>query len=205
MLAMPKEARTPKSHRLPIPTAAAAAASTTRNTPSWTKEDDDLLIQARASGKNWNEIAPKYFKSKTPNACRKRHERLMEKRNAEDWDGLKLETLATAYFEVREQMWGILAERLGEKWSLLEQKCMEKGLKNLNQASRSAHKKQGTSSDHHDDSGVSCSDPKETLDDHHADHMMPHSSYPNYNIQQREPTIKSMLIPNGPTYNSHHP
>jgi hypothetical protein len=46
----------------------------------------------------------------------------MEKRNAENWDGLKLEDLAKAYFECREMMWKIIADKVGEKWQHVESK-----------------------------------------------------------------------------------
>jgi hypothetical protein len=79
-------------------------------------------MAARASGLNWQPIATKHFPNKTANACRKRHERLMERRNAEDWDGVKLETLATEYMAIRREMWSILADRVGEKWQIIEAK-----------------------------------------------------------------------------------
>jgi hypothetical protein len=46
----------------------------------------------------------------------------MERRNAEDWDGVKLETLATHYMAVRREMWSLLADRVGEKWHIIEAK-----------------------------------------------------------------------------------
>lgn len=79
-------------------------------------------MAARSSGLNWQPIASKHFPTKTANACRKRHERLMERRNAEDWDGPKLETLAKEYMDVRKEMWSLLASRVGEKWQLIEVK-----------------------------------------------------------------------------------
>jgi hypothetical protein len=79
-------------------------------------------MQARAQGLNWNQISPKHFPQKSANACRKRHERLMERQNAEQWDGVKLDILAQAYMDVRREMWSILAARVGEKWTLVEQK-----------------------------------------------------------------------------------
>jgi hypothetical protein len=96
--------------------------SGTRVTSIWTAEDDAILIDARASGLNWQPIANKHFPNKTANACRKRHERLMERKNAEDFDGVKLETLATEYMAVRKEMWTLLADRVGEKWQLIEHK-----------------------------------------------------------------------------------
>jgi hypothetical protein len=96
--------------------------SGTRVTSIWTNEDDKVLMDARASGLNWQPIASKHFPTKTANACRKRHERLMERRNAEDWDGVKLETLATHYMSIRREMWTLLGERVGEKWQIIEAK-----------------------------------------------------------------------------------
>ena len=139
---MPKAASRPTntSHRTtpyPITTTASLAPSTMapRGTSppasgsdrhasqSWPPENDQLLMDARQRGMNWQPIATSHFPDKTANACRKRHERLMEKRNAnENWEGVKMETLARAYVDVREQMWKILADRVGEKWQTVEQK-----------------------------------------------------------------------------------
>lgn len=47
---------------------------------------------------------------------------MMERQNAEQWDGVKLGDLAQAYMAVRREMWSILAARVGEKWILVEQK-----------------------------------------------------------------------------------
>ncbi|EOA81444.1 uncharacterized protein SETTUDRAFT_99126 [Exserohilum turcica Et28A] len=200
---MPKIEKGP-SHRHSVSTASAAGGT---RSSSWSTKDDETLIQARAQGLNWNQIGPKHFPSKTPNACRKRHERLMERQNAEQWDGVKLEVLAQAYMEVRREMWSLLAARVGEKWQLVETKCMEKGLKNLTQACRSAQKKleNGTYHDH-EDSGIGISDLEEEQEDHHVDmsHMssLPeshYSAYPSYpqqqQQQQRVPSIQSMLHP----------
>lgn len=46
----------------------------------------------------------------------------MERQNAEQWDGVKLDVLAQAYMDVRRDMWSLLAARVGEKWQLVEQK-----------------------------------------------------------------------------------
>ncbi|KAL8734194.1 MAG: hypothetical protein Q9166_001680 [cf. Caloplaca sp. 2 TL-2023] len=89
----------------------------------WSSSSDDQLMRARQQGLNWAAIAETYFPQKTANACRKRHERLMEKRNAHgDWNAGKFEEVAKAYREVREDMWRILADRVGEKWSVVESK-----------------------------------------------------------------------------------
>jgi len=153
MIMMPKELKTAtKAHRTaPYPSninTAIMSPQTHNTTPlgpslgnerpstAWSQQDDQLLMQSRAQGLNWTIIAQQHFATKTPNACRKRHERLMEKRNAENWDGLKLEDLAKAYFECREMMWKIIADKVGEKWQHVESKCMEKGLKTLQAAAR---------------------------------------------------------------------
>jgi hypothetical protein len=120
MITMPKVERIATSaHRHSISAASAAGGS---RSSSWTPEDDKTLIRARAQGLNWNQIAPRHFPSKTANACRKRHERLMERQNAEQWDGVKLNDLAQAYMEVRREMWSILASKVGEKWTVVETK-----------------------------------------------------------------------------------
>jgi hypothetical protein len=49
---------------------------------SWSAKEDDILIQARAQGLNWNQIASKHFPNKSPSACRKRHERLLERQSS---------------------------------------------------------------------------------------------------------------------------
>lgn len=46
----------------------------------------------------------------------------MEKQNAEQWDGVRLDILAEAYMEVRSEMWRILGAKVNEKWQLVEQK-----------------------------------------------------------------------------------
>lgn len=121
---MPKIDKAQSAHRSSISTTSAAGGSGGSGTrsSSWSTKDDETLIQARAQGLNWNQIGPKHFPSKTPNACRKRHERLMERQNAEQWDGVKLDVLAQAYMEVRQEMWSILAARVNEKWQLVETK-----------------------------------------------------------------------------------
>ena len=89
----------------------------------WNPEDDARLVEARKQGLNWEPIAKQYFPTKTANACRKRHERLMDKRQTtEDWDSAKLEAMAIAYVRLRERIWKILAEEIGEKWQAVETK-----------------------------------------------------------------------------------
>ncbi|KAE9366896.1 hypothetical protein N431DRAFT_79931 [Stipitochalara longipes BDJ] len=109
---------------------------------AWNPQDDQTLMAARAQGMNWAPIQQSYFPSKTPNACRKRHERLMERRSADDWDGMKLETLAKNYMGMRREIWSGLAAQTGEKWNVVEQKCMSQGLKNLQTAARSCARRE---------------------------------------------------------------
>ena len=104
------------------PTRSVQHHSNERLTGAWTTKDDEQLMKARSAGLNWLPISQKYFPLKTSNACRKRHERLVERRNAENWDGTKIEDLAQAYWEFRESMWKPLAERLHEKWEIIEEK-----------------------------------------------------------------------------------
>jgi hypothetical protein len=93
-----------------------------RSAAIWSTADDEILLQARASGLNWQPIATRHFPNKTANACRKRHERLVERRHVEDWDTHKLELLAQEYMACRKEMWEILASRLGERWGVIEAK-----------------------------------------------------------------------------------
>ncbi|MCJ1479021.1 hypothetical protein MMC13_007705 [Lambiella insularis] len=172
-----------QSHNAPI-------ISTERPSTAWSHDDDALLMRSRAQGMNWAPIAQGHFPNKTPNACRKRHERLMEKRNAENWDGVKLEDLARAYVESREIMWKILADKVGEKWQHVETKCMEKGLKTLQSAARPRRAKTSTSPtspqdepDDFDDSGLGPEGPPSDAGGHldpsssHQLHPSTHSSH----------------------------
>jgi hypothetical protein len=225
---MPKIDKASSSHRNSVSTASAAGGGT--RSSSWSAKDDETLIQARAQGLNWNQISPKHFPQKSANACRKRHERLMERQNAEQWDGVKLDILAQAYMEARREMWSILAARVGEKWTLVEQKvaypvshvhqncilispqCMEKGLKNLTQAFRSAQKKQNDGTYHdHEDSGIGISDLDEESSPADMLPSVPEAHYSAYtNVypsqQQRVSSIQSLMNPayhHAPQYMTH--
>ena len=122
---MPKEIKphsakyTPPAAPYPTPSSNTAGP---RNAAIWSTTDDEVLLRARVSGLNWQPIASKYFPNKTANACRKRHERLIERRHVEDWDAQKLELLAQEYMAVRKEMWEVLASRVGERWSVVEAK-----------------------------------------------------------------------------------
>jgi hypothetical protein len=122
---MPKEYRAAshsyRSNPAPI-VQRESAQNGTRVTSTWTAEDDQNLLEARASGMNWPPIAKKFFPRKSSNACRKRHERLIERRNAENWGGIKAEALAKQYMIFHAAMWKPLADSLGEKWQVIEAK-----------------------------------------------------------------------------------
>ena len=80
-------------------------------------------MQARKDGMNWEPISKTYFPTKSANACRKRHERLIDKRKTnEDWDSAKLEAMDIAYYRNRERMWKIIADEINEKWQTVESK-----------------------------------------------------------------------------------
>ncbi|KAH7090411.1 hypothetical protein FB567DRAFT_617831, partial [Paraphoma chrysanthemicola] len=179
----------PKIRKQPAYTGSAVCASDSTyggSTSTWSAKDDETLIRAREQGLNWAQIAPKHFPVKSANACRKRHERLMERQNAESWDGVKLDTLSQAYMDVRREMWSILAAKVGEKWPLVEQKCMEKGIKNIVQADRSFKRKTKDSSFLQSDSGISMPNFSSGGEATPAD-----SSHES--SQQRVPSIQSML------------
>lgn len=86
----------------------------------WPSRDDNLLVAARLQGHGWGQIQKEHFPSKTPNACRKRYERLIAKRRGSDWDSERFERLGTRYRELREQTWKPLADAVGEKWQDVE-------------------------------------------------------------------------------------
>ena len=95
----------------------------------WQPEDDERLLQARQQSMNWSDIAQQYFPAKTANACRKRHERLKDKRHTnEEWPTKKLEQMAAAYINCREEMWKKLAQAVGENWKDVESKVSTRAL-----------------------------------------------------------------------------
>ena len=46
----------------------------------------------------------------------------MEKNREEKWEGGKIEKLAREYLGIRQEMWQMLADRVGEKWQTVEAK-----------------------------------------------------------------------------------
>ena len=89
---------------------------------AWNQEEDSILLEARQRGLNWNQIQAKHFNKKTPNACRKRHERLMDRRGVDDFDTRRFENMAKEYMPRRKEFWQQLASLTGEKWNVVEAK-----------------------------------------------------------------------------------
>lgn len=121
----------PYSTSAPSPTLPMGSSQPSQHRPSsgaWSPQDDQQLLQARMQGLNWNQIKEQYFPSKTPNACRKRHERLMERRGSDDWDARKMQYLAKEYMAMRKEIWSGLAARTGEKWNVVEAKVSPKDI-----------------------------------------------------------------------------
>lgn len=46
----------------------------------------------------------------------------MDRRNSDDWDAIKLETMAKEYMGMRREIWQQLGAKTGEKWSVVEAK-----------------------------------------------------------------------------------
>jgi hypothetical protein len=90
------------------------------NHGTWTAADDRTLIMARSRGQNWADLQRAYFPTKTANACRKRYERLVERRGIHDYSARKLEMVANEYMNMRKEIWSGLAERVGMKWEVVE-------------------------------------------------------------------------------------
>ncbi|KAK4102392.1 hypothetical protein N658DRAFT_423424 [Parathielavia hyrcaniae] len=115
---------------------------------AWNQEDDRTLLTLRAMGKNWNQIQREAFPGKTGNACRKRHERLMERRGQNEFDNRKLERLCKEYMSMRKEIWQPLATRCGEKWGVVEIQCLSHGLKNIQSHARAHARRERLESGH---------------------------------------------------------
>ncbi|KAK3295304.1 uncharacterized protein B0H64DRAFT_143988 [Chaetomium fimeti] len=107
------------------------------NHGTWTAEDDKTLIQARSRGQNWADLQRTHFPTKTANACRKRYERLVERRGIHDYSGRRLEMVASEYMTMRKDVWSGLADRVGMKWEVVEALCMGAGLRTIQSNARS--------------------------------------------------------------------
>ena len=113
------ESRTPPQSQYSIQPTAHERASA-----AWSPEDDSLLWDARENRKlGWPQTA-ELFQGKSPNACRKRYERLKLQKAPDEWEGAKFDALAEVYVRCREEMWKRIAEQLGDRetrWQTLEQ------------------------------------------------------------------------------------
>ncbi|KAL1954501.1 hypothetical protein VTO42DRAFT_1112 [Malbranchea cinnamomea] len=105
--------------------------NTSNTSGPWSAHDDEILLQARAQSHGWNQIQRDHFPNKTPNACRKRYERLVAKRRGSDWNDERIDRVASRYMQMREQTWRPLADAVGENWEDVEKLCLERGAKNL--------------------------------------------------------------------------
>ncbi|KAL2158845.1 hypothetical protein VTH06DRAFT_4037 [Thermothelomyces fergusii] len=107
------------------------------NHGTWTAEDDKTLLQARSQGQNWAELQRTHFPNKTANACRKRYERLIERRGMHEFSGMRLERVANEYMNMRRELWSGLADRVGMRWEVVEALCMGAGLRTIQSNARS--------------------------------------------------------------------
>lgn len=87
---------------------------------AWSMRDDQQLISARMQNLNWSQIQQKYFPGKSSNACRKRHERLIDSKGRGNDETIRLERIAVEYVNMREELWSPLAKKTGENWKYIE-------------------------------------------------------------------------------------
>lgn len=84
---------------------------------------DEILIENHRRLK-WDQIAEKFFgNTKTGNACRKRHARVIsERQEPSRWDPERANKVTKAYNRegMRERMWKPLADATNEKWQDVE-------------------------------------------------------------------------------------
>ncbi|KAL5601243.1 uncharacterized protein BROUX77_005492 [Berkeleyomyces rouxiae] len=108
----------------------------------WSSAEDLLLEELRRRRGRWSEVSKK-FKGKSANACRKRYERIQQRKVASERNAALDKThVAVAYWEVREEMWKILESRMpGVKWEKLERMCFEMGENEIRKRWRDATSK----------------------------------------------------------------
>ncbi|RMD39707.1 hypothetical protein DV735_g5426, partial [Chaetothyriales sp. CBS 134920] len=114
----------------------------------WTNGEDALLLDAKSKGLGWNDIHERYFPTKSGNACRKRHERLMVKLRTTDWDETRVRRVWNEYVRegVRREFWEPIAQRCGEQWEDVERVCFQQGLKGIRASSQTHHHSRSRSS-----------------------------------------------------------
>jgi hypothetical protein len=96
----------------------------------WTSEMDEILLEHHRRLK-WDQIAERFFgNTKTGNACRKRHARvIMERKEPARWDQERVQKVINAYNResMREKMWKPLAEATNERWQDVERLVRSSG------------------------------------------------------------------------------
>jgi hypothetical protein len=107
-------------HRRLHPPSAQTSGPAPHTPASWNNQDDETLMSARSQGLGWGQINKRHFPAKTPNACRKRYERVIAKRRGSEWDHERLEGLKTQYRDRREAMWKPVADAINERWQDVE-------------------------------------------------------------------------------------
>ncbi|KAM3500743.1 hypothetical protein MY10362_006142 [Beauveria mimosiformis] len=140
----PQQQQQQQKHRL-YKQAEAKSLLEARHRPSsgaWSIRDDQQLITARSDGLNWSQIQERFFPSKSSNACRKRHERLIDSKGRGSDEAARMERIATHYVLMREKLWRPLADLTDEKWSFVEKTCLSSGLKNLQGVAKAANRRQ---------------------------------------------------------------
>jgi len=95
--------------------------------------DDAILWNKRAKGLTWAKICTDHFPSKSPNACRKRHERLRINPPFDEFKSAGFSEACRAYVESREQIWKTLCRKfdLGGDWNVIEKDIMNSGLQTI--------------------------------------------------------------------------
>ncbi|KAK3953867.1 hypothetical protein QBC32DRAFT_396742 [Pseudoneurospora amorphoporcata] len=129
----------PQQHQPPPQSHHHQRASSPGHNPTtpWTPQEDSLLLTSRSSHLPWSELQRLHFPGKSANACRKRHERLVEKLQAEEEvDQDRLARIAGEYVAMREELWRGLAERMGMDVREVEEKCLGMGVGRLRVSSR---------------------------------------------------------------------
>jgi hypothetical protein len=106
----------------PAPLSPVTAPAHPNQSALWLDQEDTMLINAKNQGLGWNEIHKMYFPTKSGNACRKRHERLMTKLRSSDWDEARIAQVMAEYDRpgVREAFWGRIAAPFHERWEDVE-------------------------------------------------------------------------------------
>lgn len=183
-LQIPTQYQTHATHHNPVPPTPQSPIKTggqSFSTSPWSSGSDETLLALRAKGLNWSEIQREFFPGKSPNACRKRYERIMHKRQgAREWNEDRLARLSQGYREMRARIWIPLAQYMGEgeNWENVERKvrpvninplvrdsmlimikCLERGLRSLLNLARRYSDDDGlgenlSNQENHDDSGI---------------------------------------------------